>query len=113
MAEPETDRLIGSCGYHDWSHRRACAEISYELDSAYWRQGLMSEALRAILDYGFATMELKTIRARVLADNSASLRLLRKFGFIDTGEGKLVRGWLGDQRDLRWYALSRETSDIS
>ncbi|MFD2603649.1 GNAT family N-acetyltransferase [Flavobacterium suzhouense] len=86
MIDKETGKHIGACGFHTWvpDHRRA--EIGYALDNdAYKQKGLMSEALYAILKYGFNEMNLHRIEALVAEWNTASVKLLTKFGFQKEG----------------------------
>jgi ribosomal-protein-alanine N-acetyltransferase len=77
--------LIGTCGFHlyDLVHRRA--EVGYDLSAAYWRQGIMSEALRAVMGYCFETLNVHRLEADVTAGNDASAGLLRKLGFRQEG----------------------------
>ncbi|RBJ77965.1 N-acetyltransferase [Pseudomonas sp. MWU12-2534b] len=73
--------LLGTCGLFKWNRPwRSCA-IGFELARAAQGQGLMSEALAAILDWGFAHMALNRIEAQVHPQNLASLRLLERMGF--------------------------------
>ncbi len=51
----------------------------------YWHQGYMSEALRAMLAYGFETLELNRIEALVMPENEASAILLLRLGFSEEG----------------------------
>ena len=86
----ENGALTGTCGYygiHPWHMR---ASIGYELGRPYWRQGLMTEALHAIIDLGFRDMNLNRVDALVMPDNIASIRLLEKIGFKNEG---LLRGY--------------------
>ena len=79
------DYLIGSCGFygfHSWYRR---ASIGYELARNYWRQGIMTEALSAIIDFGFDKMELNRIEAVVMPENNASIKMLEKLGFHKEG----------------------------
>jgi ribosomal-protein-alanine N-acetyltransferase len=73
--------LIGSIGLHhiDADHWRA--EIGYMLFPEYWNKGLMTEAIKAVLDYGFSTMNLHNIEAQINPDNVRSAALLKKMGF--------------------------------
>ncbi len=79
------DTLIGSCTFWNFSPDFQCAEIGYELHRAYWRQGIIAEALPAILAYGFTTLGLHRIEANPFASNAASINLLRKLGFMYEG----------------------------
>lgn len=76
---------IGTCGFHRWEHTHFRAETGYELSSAYWRQGFMSEALRAIFAFGFERMALHRVEAITDPRNEASLRLLASLGFQQEG----------------------------
>ncbi len=106
IAQPESGSLIGTCGYHNWHCERGEAELSYELSPDYWRQGLMSEALPPVLEFGLKMMNLASIRARVLPNNLVSIRLLEKFGFVPLNavEAKELR--IQNGREVCWYALS-------
>jgi ribosomal-protein-alanine N-acetyltransferase len=57
------------------------AETGYELLPEYHGQGIMSEALRLVLDYGFNVMKLKKIEAFTHAENERSLGMIKKAGF--------------------------------
>lgn len=67
----------------DQYHRRA--EVGYGIARAYWGQGIGSEAVRAVVHYGFAQLGLNRIYARTIADNFESVRLLEKLGFVREG----------------------------
>jgi ribosomal-protein-alanine N-acetyltransferase len=67
-----------------------CGEIGFLLHRAYWRQGLMREAMEVLLPYYFQPVEdggrgLEAITADTDPRNSASIGFLRGFGFEVTG----------------------------
>jgi ribosomal-protein-alanine N-acetyltransferase len=78
-------RPIGTCGYHQWQSAQRRAEIGYDLEKASWRQGIMTEALHAMLRYGFEQMGLNRVEALVYVENHASIRLLERLGFKKEG----------------------------
>jgi ribosomal-protein-alanine N-acetyltransferase len=78
-------RAIGSCGYHYLDRRNRRTDLGYELQRAYWGAGIMTEALRAIIPFGFERFGLNRIQALVEPANSASRRLLHKLGFQEEG----------------------------
>lgn len=85
--------LIGTCGFygfHTWHMR---ASIGYELARPFWRQGIMTEALSAILNLGFTEMGLNRIDAVVMPENSASIKLLEKLGFYNEGLLREYENW--------------------
>lgn len=78
--------IIGGCGFHNWAvtHRRA--ELGYSLkNDDFKKQGYMSEALPPIINYGFTQMKLYRMEALISPDNTPSLKLIKKFGFIKEG----------------------------
>ncbi len=81
----ETGQFIGSCGYFHITPEHFRAEIGYELDPAFWRQGLGTETVVAILEFAFATVNFHRIEAIVDPNNAASAALLRKIGFTEEG----------------------------
>jgi len=56
-------------------------ELGYWLGQPYWGRGHMGEAVKALLEAAFATGRYPRIRARALAANAASLRVLARAGF--------------------------------
>jgi [ribosomal protein S5]-alanine N-acetyltransferase len=106
MAQPDSGSLIGTCGYHNWHTGRGEAELSYELSPDYWCQGLMSEALSPVLEFGWKKMNLTSIRARVLPGNQGSIHLLQKFGFAALSAAEVKEPRLQNGREVHWYALS-------
>ena len=101
------DKLIGSVTlFHlDFTHRRA--EIGYAQGRAYWGNGYMQEALRAVLNYAFETLNLHRIEADVDPRNDGSVRTLERLGF--RREGYLRERWQvnGEIQDAFFYGLLR------
>jgi len=78
--------IIGRCGLHNWNAEHKRAEIGYVMeDEVFKRKGLMTEALEAVIDYGFNQMNLHRIEALVGSNNIPSLRLMEKYNFIKEG----------------------------
>jgi ribosomal-protein-alanine N-acetyltransferase len=61
-------------------------EILVALVSSAWGRGCATEALRAMLDYGFGPLGLTGLVAVVDVPNEASHRVIRRLGFTPTGE---------------------------
>ena len=80
-------KMVGTCGFFGFKDDCRKAEMGYELNSAYHRLGIMSEALTMILDFIFAKSDINRVEAYAEPDNTASLAVLKKLGF--TREGTL------------------------
>lgn len=76
--------VIGNCGFF-WDISNYVARLAYVLARAYWQQGIMTEALRALLQFSFDTKNMHRIEAEVAVDNIASTRTLQKLGFQEEG----------------------------
>ena len=77
LVDKSSDSIIGKCGIHNWNMEHKRAEIGYVMeDENYKRKGLMSEALGAIIEYGFTKLNLHRIEALVGTGNTASLRIM-------------------------------------
>ena len=107
IAHKPNNHLIGSCGF-TWNEESSAAEVGYELASQFWRQGIMSEALRAILNYGFEVKEVKYVTAEIMLENVASRRLLEKLGFQSQGILKERGFWKGQKHDLEEFRLMKD-----
>ncbi|CAM3562251.1 acetyltransferase, ribosomal protein N-acetylase [Flavobacterium saliperosum S13] len=86
LIDKQTNTVMGACGFHTWytEHRRA--EIGYALNSDVHKgKGIMSEALKAVIDYGFREMDLNRIEAFIGPKNEPSLRLVQKLNFTKEG----------------------------
>lgn len=78
------DTVVGSCGY-SWHLSHRFGEIGYDLARAYWKQGIMTEAIQALLQFGFEARNLHRVEAKVRLGNDASMRVLQKLGFQEEG----------------------------
>jgi ribosomal-protein-alanine N-acetyltransferase len=82
LVAKESQQILGWCGFHSWAQQHQRAEVFYALKhEENRRQGLMSEALKAVLEFGLNEMNLRRIEAFVATNNPASYRLLEKFHF--------------------------------
>src|SRR5262245_2881749 len=64
---------------------RVSAELGYWLGERHWGRGVMTEAVRAVTDWGFATFALTRIYAVPFATSVGSLRVLEKAGYVCEG----------------------------
>jgi len=85
ITEPDRDTYIGDVGFFKYERQHRRAEVGYLLARAYWRRGLVTEAMTAVLDYGFVSMGLNRVEALVDPRNAASVGLLSKLGFVQEG----------------------------
>ncbi|MDB5034788.1 MAG: GCN5-related N-acetyltransferase [Chlorobi bacterium] len=102
-----TGRVIGTIGFVYWNIDHARTEIGYAMHRRDWGKGLMTEAVRGVIDFGFATMELNRIEARCEAVNTGSWRVMEKAGMTFEGILRQQMYVKGSYRDLKMYAILR------
>lgn len=88
----DQSNLIGTICLWNFSEDRKEAEIGYELLPDYHRKGIMSEALKTVLDFAFNELHLQEIVAMTHKLNENSKGLLLKQGFV-LKEGKKDEGF--------------------
>ena len=98
-------QLIGTISYHRIEKEHYRAEIGYILHPKHWRKGIINEAMRAVIRYGFETMKLHSIEANVNPDNIASTNLLKKHGFVREAYFKENYFFNGKFIDTEIYSL--------
>jgi putative acetyltransferase len=59
--------------------------LGYWLDEAQWGKGYMTEAVKAVLNYGFGTLKLSLITANCYPHNERSQQVLKRQGFVHEG----------------------------
>ncbi len=85
-----TGKIIGMIGLMNLNDFMKRAEVGYWLGEKYWRQGIATEALRAIVKYSFRKLKLVRLQAGVAVENKASIRLLKKIGFKKEGRRRMA-----------------------
>lgn len=87
MTLKDTQQLIGSIGIVPDPKREnpQVRMLGYWLDEAHWGKGYMTEAVQAVLNYGFNELQLSLITANCYPHNKRSQQVLERSGFIYEG----------------------------
>jgi ribosomal-protein-alanine N-acetyltransferase len=93
-----TDKtFIGLFGLKIGNEKYKRAEVWFKIHSKSYGKGYATETLKAIIDFGFETLNLHRIHAGCAVNNTASIRVLEKSGMIKEGRGRQVlplkSGW--------------------
>ncbi|MDB5263882.1 MAG: family N-acetyltransferase, partial [Adhaeribacter sp.] len=73
----------GGIGVHPQTDiQRKNAELGYWLAEPYWGKGIITKAIRQMVDFAFQHPDIERIFARPFGTNLASQRVLEKAGFI-------------------------------
>ena len=94
-------RAIGNAGMYRGT------EVGFILHPDYWRQGILTEAMGAIIPHLFATTTVAALTADVDPRNAASVALLTGLGFEETHRAKNTFFIEGEWSDSVYFALPR------
>ncbi len=78
------ENLIGACAVDP---RESGPELGFWLGTAYWGRGYATEAVRAVVDYAFGSLDHDALVAGTRVSNPAARRVLEKCAFQWTGVG--------------------------
>lgn len=110
----DTDEPVGSCGImfsdslHSAEMQQGEAEIGYWIGKPYWGQGLIPEAVRALLSRCFVDLHLNTVWCGHYDGNTKSKRVIEKCGFKFHHTNKDIISPLGDKRTEHFYIMTTE-----
>ncbi len=79
----ENQKMIGTIEIH--SYKQYKAEIGFVLNPEYWGKGLIVEAAKAVIIYGFEILQLKRLQYGYFLFNHRSKRVCEKLGFTKEG----------------------------
>ncbi len=80
VLEQSTNKVIGTCGLHSFSDCGHSCEVGCLLNSSYWRQGYMSEALSLLFSHA-KSLGIEILYADIDKGNFRSKALFEKLGF--------------------------------
>jgi len=88
-------RIVGVAGFHsiDWLHRST--SIGYWLAEAEQGRGIVTQAVRQLLDHAFGVWELHRVEIRAAVENARSRAIPERLGFREEGtlrDAELVEG---------------------
>lgn len=85
IVEKETSKFAGTISLRIQSQAHKQADIGFVLNRQYWNKGYMSEAAKAVVDYGFNNLDLHRIYALSRVENLASIKVLENIGMKAEG----------------------------
>jgi ribosomal-protein-alanine N-acetyltransferase len=98
-------KVIGTCGLITISADHCRGEIAFALAREHWGHGLMGEALKETLKFGYGALQLNRIWAKVDPDNMNTIRLLKRSGWQFEGTLRQDVKVRGTFRDVKLYSL--------
>lgn len=105
--------LIGNCRIGRDRNNSEQADIAYFFNRHYWRQGYATEAVCALISYGFTQFDvLRQIYALCLPENIGSWRVMEKAG-MQKEESVTLHAWHNDSnQDVTFLRYTIDRSAV-
>jgi ribosomal-protein-alanine N-acetyltransferase len=104
------DKLVGMISFHRIEKEHYRAEIGYLLHPDYWGQGIVSEGVKALLDFGFNTLGFNSIEGHIRPQNAASRQVLLKNNFVKEATFRQNLCFEGEFLDTEVYVILKENA---
>ncbi len=98
IALKATNEIVGGIDLHHVDLKNKNSELGYWLGKNYWNKGIMTEAVKLALKFGFKKLKFHRIYANLFSKNIASKKILEKLGFRLEGRMREKR-W----RENQWH----------
>lgn len=111
IVEKESNKVIGTIALQldDKRNHLHSRRLGYALAQEAWGKGYATEAVKAIVDYGFNKMDLEMIAVHHFPSNTKSKRVIEKNGFVYEGVlRKATEVWTGQILDNVCYSMTKE-----
>lgn len=108
IEDKKTKKVIGSINFLHFKEKHNYAEVGYLLHKGYWNKGIMTEALKEVLKFGFERMGLNRIVIHCDSRNIGSYRVMEKNGLTYEGTLRQERYNKGEYIDLKVYSILKE-----
>jgi len=100
----ETGKIIGNIHLMDMDAKHCKAEVGFVLARAYHNQGIITEALKAVLNFALGELGLNRVEGFCAVDNLASAAVMRKAGMKREGRMRQYLFQKGAFRDFYVYS---------
>lgn len=101
-------KMVGIIGFWRMQKEHDRGELGYMLLPVFWGAGIITEAIRAVVDHAFANLNFHSIEAVVDPNNPASMKVLEKNGFRREAWFRENFLWNGEYLDSVVYGLLKQ-----
>ena len=108
IVERESSKVLGGCGIHTRRKPFREFEVGWTLNKAYWRRGIATEAVSALIDFASTVRRAHRLYALIDTENAASIALSERLGFVREGHQRADTLIRGEWRDT--YVVARVVS---
>lgn len=105
VAVREDDGVVGTCTLTSFSLEHRRAEVGFAFGRRQWGRGYAGEAVRAMIDHAFGSLDLRRLEADVDPRNHRCIQLLDRLGFQREGLQRQRYLLNGEVQDAVMYGL--------
>ena len=99
--------IVGDVGLSPADGEPGVIKVGYTIDPRFQSRGYATEAVKALIDYAFTTLDADIVRAYAGAENSPSIRVMEKVGM------RLIERFQGSDGDEVWFGVRYEVTPRS
>ena len=104
----QNNTVIGHIHLMEIDIQHSKAQVGFVLSKSYWNKGIMTEALRKVLEYSFDRIGLNRVEGLCISANQAATRVLEKAGMKKEGELQEYLFQKGAFWDFSIYSMLRQ-----
>ena len=108
VLDGEEEKMIGTCGFARIDFSNNVGEIGYVVNPEFQNRGYATEAVRAVMRFGFETLGLHRIEGQYIIGNEKSLAVMKKCGMQYEGTARGSMLIKGLYRDIGTAAILRD-----
>ncbi len=108
------NKVVGGIGLHKRTPKEELAhlkqrEFGYVLNPKYWGQGIVPEAVKCLIQYGFEDLNLDIIWCGHYSDNVKSKRVIEKVAFkYDFTKNEILKALDNKAVETLYYTISKD-----
>ncbi|NMB81109.1 MAG: GNAT family N-acetyltransferase [Ignavibacteria bacterium] len=99
------NKVVGGISIRKWNNPNKCADIGYVLSPVYWGRGLITEAIKHIIKFGFEELNTNRIEAHCDENNIGSYRAMEKAGMKYEGTLREKTFMKGKFINAKFYSI--------
>lgn len=105
----EINQVIGSLSLMNIDNQIGGCEVGYCIGRPWWNKGIVTEALKEVIRFGFCEVGFERIAAHHYVLNEASGQVMKKCGMQYEGTlRKILKNGRGEIVDCRYYSILKE-----
>lgn len=110
IVDKTTNKMIGVIDFHSYDKKKKEAHIGYLLHKSYWNLGIITKAIKYLIEIGFNDLNLNKIIIQTIKENYSSIRVAEKadFKLVSIKKGAYYHEKTNSFHDLYKYELKRK-----